>query len=78
MDLDLQPMRDAVAKQQGVNASVKTLIAEYNKELTRIKGLPTVSPEVKAELDALIASSSSESDGLAADVAANPDPNPDD
>lgn len=73
--VDLTSLRDAVAKTQGVEASAKTLITEFAKEVARLGAQPTVDP---AELTALADSMNASADDLASGVAANPDPNTND
>lgn len=73
--LDITNLTDAVTKAKGAQASAKTLITEFAKEVTRLAAQPTVDPTA---LQALADDMNAASDDLAAAVAANPDPNPND
>ena len=73
--LDLTILADAVTKTEGVSASAKLLITEFAKEVARLAALPSVDP---AELQALADRMNASADDLAAGVAENPDPNPND
>jgi hypothetical protein len=75
MEIDLTNLTDAVTRTEGVAASAKLLILEFAKEVARLGALPTVDP---ADLTALADRMNASADDLAAAVAANPDPNPND